>query len=467
VRELEAREASLRAEVEGCEAQCTQDDSGGGTTTGGGGEEVTRPELPFDWQGPYPEVCQKCALLAQRLNALPQLARQTLAALEAARAEKALAEADMAFLRATYSPALLDSNDPRSRAIGERWQRETQARLRELEQEVQAAEADIARHESNLEEITRNFNETLRLYNDCVPTCPQQTGSKSCPKPDGKETALVVGPNGKVGSGAELKNKVKDQAAGVLGGFFGGGGGGGSGFSLGGGDDVGGSVESVANESSEEGPETQPDPTAQFDFTNVSAGDTQLGFRGMYDGDGLLISSKIFDSPGDGTFHVQWLEDVNGKIYLPTRYVIYSLYQDWELTVWWTYDHWTNGVHDAHEEGQEVSYGRDHLGDFLLRYEGEQGTQNSIWYTHGFDTAVKGINGLGAYYDVPADVLAGPCPLRLVTHVTLPEKDPVSTIPVLAEIPTVGNLFRNNADGPKTDDTIVLIKPYLVQGSED
>ena len=59
---------------------------------------------------------------------------------------------------------------------------------------------------------------------------------------------------------------------------------------------------------------------------------------------------------------------------------------------------------------------------------------NSIWYQLGFGNASKGAQSIGAYFDIPDDVLASGCPLRLVMHITKPKDDPVMTQPVVSYI---------------------------------
>ena len=268
---------------------------------------------------------------------------------------------------------------------------------------------------------------TLKCPDDFpCPTTPQQAQEKSVPPRQiqkstcayPKQTqSILIGANGEVGSGAALKDKVKGQAKGMalgaLNNVIGG-----SGFSLGGG----------GNKS--KGPKTEKDPTRKLKYSSVRAGETELGVRSMYTQDGLLVSAKVLESPGDGTFHAMWLEDEDGNRYLPTRYLIYDLYRDWKLTVWWTEDHYVNGQHVSHDEGKEVTVGRDEA-TFMKRFEGQEGAGNSIWSQLGFNNASKGVQSLGAVFDVPPAVLNSGCPLRLVTHVSLPKQDPVVTQPVV------------------------------------
>ena len=150
--------------------------------------------------------------------------------------------------------------------------------------------------------------------------------------------------------------------------------------------------------------------------------------------EGLLVSAKLDDVPGDGSFHALWIEDSEGRVIRPTRYLLFSMYREWWLHVWWTYDRWVDGQHVEHKEGGWRESGREERDGMLAFYGGEQGMQNAIWHQEGFDTAVNGIRAMGAVFPVTAADLEGPCPLRLVTHVTLPEEDPVKTQPLVSDL---------------------------------
>ncbi len=270
------------------------------------------------------------------------------------------------------------------------------------------------------------------------PSTTTSTPSKdTCGLPDQDHyQSISVGPNSKIGSGAKLKKKATGMLFGALNKTLGG-----SGISLGGG-------------GKKKGPVTVKDPTSG-DFVEFANGEGQVETRAGFTKDGLAVSTKILDCPGNGTFHAVWLEDQDGRRIFPYKYLIINIYRDWKLTVSWTYDHWTNGVHDQHREGGWVETGRDHLGSFPVNLEGEEGIKNSIWYTMGFDTAVKGIKHVGAIFALnPAD-LENAGRFHLVTHITQPETDPVSTIPF------VSDLFAGKRENPK-DDLMVFLKPHII-----
>lgn len=423
--------------------------------------------LPFEWKGPYITDCKKCQKLAERLNTLPNMARELMAKLEKAKTDKMIAEARLAQAQGE-STAMGDPDAKENRDK----KRDTEKRVQENEAKRDAAVREIDKLQADLDKVVQNFNETLRLYNECLRTCQpadRRTGMMIDPGRDTKTAncsysspqQFVIGPNSQYGTGAEMKNKVKDTAKGMAMGALGGLMGGGGGFSMGGGgmmdDRIG--TESTGGGGSQKGPDTVRDPTRKLDYAVASSGPLEFGMRATYNNGQILISSKIIDSPGDGTFHTQWIEDGQSHIYMPNDYMIFSLYQDWKLTVWWTHDRWVDGQHVLHEGGEEITTGRN-TKDFAVRFQGEKGVQNSIWSNSGFETATKGIQSLGTVYTLPEKAIMGVCPLQVVTHVTLPKEDPVRTVPVLGEIPLLSSLFHDGGDQKK--DLQVVIKPRII-----
>ena len=449
VENLETLGADLRSQLQNCEAtQCAD------------GPETPRRELigddvkvsgvlPFDWNGPYPEVCHKCAKLSARLNELPTLARVEIAKIEIAKAEVVQDEAKIARTRAAHTAFVAgqanpDANDKELEKLNTEYDA---LRIDDLQKHKKAAESRMRASQQELDRIKKNFEETLALYNTCVPTCqPDKKVDYIDPGKKGGDTclnvtdalrlgSLTIGPNAEYGTSAQTRNKVKDMATGAAMGALGGVLGGGRGLSMGG----GGIDDSIGTESvmgggggGAKGPNIVKDPLGGDYVRTTSSDGFDFGVKAGFTDDGLVISQKIFDSPnGDSTFHATWLEDALGRKLLPSRYYIYSIYVDHKLTVWWTYDHWTDGVHDYHDEGEEVTEWRTNLGDFKVRYGGEEGVKNSLWYQSGFDTAVKGVKSMGAIYSITPEDLVGTCPkFASVTHLTLPDNDPVITWPV-------------------------------------
>lgn len=230
-----------------------------------------------------------------------------------------------------------------------------------------------------------------------------------CPKPAANK-AIQVGANSVVGSGARAVEKVKETAGGFLRGLLGnklpiGVGGGGSGSSE---------------------PDTVDDPVPDDRKQAFTAPDgTAIRIGGQMTAEGLLVSTDIKSSPGDGTFQTVFLENSQGQRAGPLRYLVYEMYQDWALTVSWTHDRYVNGQHVSHEEGGWSESGTNFLGSYKMPQEGE-----GIWNRMGFNNAVKGIKSLGTLYPVMQEQLAA-APMSVVVHVTRPKEDPVITTPFI------------------------------------
>ncbi|MGB4107915.1 MAG: hypothetical protein WBK55_08990 [Alphaproteobacteria bacterium] len=500
---LKAQEESLQAlsddlyrQLEECEARmCT----GGGfkPVLKAGVELPSANLLPFDWKGPYPPVCQKCAKLAERLNELPTLARVALAGLEAARADLMFAEMELLSIQAEHDDIILerkvfdthpDGKTKTDKEIQEEirkrekdqqdYEKKTRKRRDEMEAKKKKAEEDIAKYEADLDAITKNFEETLKLYEDCIKTCTgkTETGMMIDPAKPKQEYALggspgydfgkcygkfdlgqsfTLGANAEYGTGAQMKNKAKDMATGMAMGALGNVTGGG-GISLGGGGDGIGSPMG-GDRGGSDGPKLDKNPLRGLEYQPFKWEGFYVGVQGGFTDDGFVLNEQIEESPdGNSTFHATWLQDSQGRTIMPSRYYIYDIYRDHKLTVWWTYDHWTNGVHDAHDEGSETSQWREDLGSYKLRFGGEKGIQNSIWYQSGFDTAVKGVRHIGALYDIAPEDLMGECGLASVTHLTLPGQDPVTTVPFIK------HLFVERDEGKNLRDLMIHITPAIV-----
>jgi len=137
------------------------------------------------------------------------------------------------------------------------------------------------------------------------------------------------------------------------------------------------------------------------------------------------------------------------------------LYTDIEVKFWWTYDHWTNGVHDYHDQGGWEKAWREDNGRFALIFTGDEGIKNSIWYQSGFRTAVKGVRWVSAQYDnVMPSAFTGACPVTMVTHLTQP-----SQVPVLSSIPLVGRLFAKREDKDR-QNLLLTVTPHLVRDAQ-
>ncbi|HPQ51568.1 MAG TPA: hypothetical protein PKZ89_07860, partial [Alphaproteobacteria bacterium] len=312
--------------------------------------------------------------------------------------------------------------------------------LKSLRSDLKDAENEQKRILKNQEKIIKNFNDTLEKYNECIRQCPPQ--KNACVFPDELFESMTIGPNNEVGSSAQAAKELRDKVTGAAKGAatkaignligFGGFGGGGSG-----------------------GPKIDKDRT-RGDFTRISSGDTDLDIRASWKDDQLIVSTEIDNSPDNGTFHAQWIEDKDGNTYLPVRFMIFEMYRDWKLTVSWTEDHYVDGEHVFHDEGKEISTGRDLLGTWSI-FEGAKGIANSIWGMLGFDTAAKGVKHLGAVYNIPPASFPDDCQMQLVTHISQPSLDPVTTLPI------VGDLFKHVDESRRKPETIILVQPHLLK----
>ena len=382
-------------------------------------------------------MCDACRKLAARLNDLYDIGIDNVNELNAINAKLAYIRANITVLEGSAPRGDVDTKENSDKI------KEINRELRNLRRELSNAEKEQKRIQKNQDKIIKNFNDTLAKYNECIRQCPPQ--KNACVFPDELFVGMTIGPNNEVGSSAQAAKEMRDKVTGTAKGAatkaignllgFGGFGGGGSG-----------------------GPKMDKD-RSRGDFTRISSGDTDLDIRASWRDDQLIVSTEIDNSPDNGTFHAQWIEDKDGNTYLPVRYMIFKMYRDWKLTVSWTEDHYVNGEHVFHDEGQEISTGRDLLGRWSI-FEGAEGIANSIWGMLGFDTAAKGVRHLGAVYDLPPASFPDDCQMQLVNHISQPGQDPVTTLPI------VGDLFKHVDESRRKPETIVLIQPHIIKVDE-
>ena len=233
---------------------------------------------------------------------------------------------------------------------------------------------------------------------------------------------VSVGKNADVGTGARRKQKVAEQATGMLGGAL-------SGLTKGvfggrGGDDK-----------AEKAPKLAKDPCSDSmkrTFSDPATG-TKIRVGGKMTQKGLHISTTILDSPDKGTFQTVYLMDDNGNKAGPTLYEIYELYREWTLTVSWTYTRWSGGKQIEHKEGGWSEGGRDILGTFAVPKEND-----GIWKQMGFSNAVAGIKGLGALFPIAPEILQTDR-MHLVVHVTRPAQQAVNTTAYVMSMPPLAS----------------------------
>ncbi len=433
VQELELSTNYMRRMLEECERQCPPAEESISAISLPATEISKDPAISFDWNGPYQEVCGACREAAAELNEIRPSAIENANQINAYNAKIAYLEMDIAFNKSYASLPVIDAKEYKKRASKYR-------------KELKSVQKNLKKALKSRKKIVKIFDKTFAQYNKCIKTCPVK--KTACVFPNDKHESMLIGPNDQYGSSAQTKKEIRDKATGALkgvasqaiGSLFG--------FGAGVGDGGG----------SSSGPKTAKDPT-KGEFTRISSGNTDLDIRASWKDGQLIVSTDIADTPNNGTFHAQWLEDKNGKTYLPVRYLIIRLYLDWELTVSWTEDRYVDGEHVFHDEGSSVTEGSDLLGTWEL-FKGAEGIGNSIWGMLGFETAVKGVKHLGAVYDVPQSVFDDPCQVQLVTHISQPKTDPVSTIPL------VGDFFKHNDASKKSSEMIIFIQPHILNEAE-
>lgn len=443
-RELTSAASALRQQFQNCEqTMCRKSgEAAPAVAVGGNSASAASPSsaLPFAWSGPYPDVCHKCARLAQRLNELPGLYRNVKATLERAKAQKIMAENEILRIRSsdTSTPdgTGTETTNQFARFDKARHQQAVES-LENAEKERDAAQELITAAERDIEEIKRNFDQTLKLYNDCVPTCQQQgqrqqglvpgNNGAACPKPPAT-APISVGKASEVGSAGKTASDIKNKAIGMaIGGLMGGGGGGGFGFGGTGNSRMDAMVPGAAGSGTAKAqPKTDKDPVKKR-VTATAPGGTKLAVGAIVKDGKLIVSSAIKDSPGKGTFQAVFLENAQGQRMEPVAYYIYELWLNWTLNVWWTHDRYVDGQHVLHESGEWSEHGREKVGTFPAFQKGK-GKENAIWNRLGFSHATEGVQTLGAAF--PVD-LKKSGPVSVVVHTTLPRQDPVMTDPLI------------------------------------
>ncbi len=97
--------------------------------------------------------------------------------------------------------------------------------------------------------------------------------------------------------------------------------------------------------SGSKGPKTKRDPSRREDYLELSDSvlETELGVRGKWTDDGLLISTRIEETPDKGTFQSVFLEDCSGRRLAPVKLELYKIWPKATLTVSWTKTTYLNG----------------------------------------------------------------------------------------------------------------------------
>lgn len=183
--------------------------------------------------------------------------------------------------------------------------------------------------------------------------------------------------------------------------------------------------------SSGSAPGTLRDPARRLDFVDGDSGSdaVRAGARAILEAHGtLLISQRIQRARDHGTFHDTFLVDCHGNRIDPVELEIYGLWAQRGLSVSWSRTRSVDGrVIDRQSGGWSRSDAYRVEGERVAsdaRADDAGSNRPGIWAEFGSDRAYGGIRHLGARYalsDMPArDWL-------LVTHITLPKEDPVTT----------------------------------------
>lgn len=249
------------------------------------------------------------------------------------------------------------------------------------------------------------------------PTTGPDEVRKPCPPKVGRNP-ITVGPNSKVGSGAQLRSKVggflAGQAMGALG-LGGGGGGGGS-----------------------DGPQLWTCKIKDSEYTVFDDPLTGVSLRvgaKRAKGGKVVIFSEIAKSPDKGTFQTAFLERPStGETLGPSDIGPCDLWGEWKLTVSWTKTTYVNGQVVDRQSGGWSEGGFFKIPGTLSKADAPTG----FWKQMGFSSAQMGAREMGMIFDVPP----GGGPLTFVIHVTRPKGDPVTTVPfVLTMTEGEGGVF--------------------------
>lgn len=227
-------------------------------------------------------------------------------------------------------------------------------------------------------------------------------GKKPCP-PKGPRKPIVVGPNSKVGSGAQLSKKLGGMLVGGLLGAAGVGGGGGGGG----------------------GPQlykcTLKDSKLTL-FKHPSGLTLGIGAqRGK--GDNVLITADIQKAPDKGTFQAALLEKPGTQqLQPPSEVGPCDLWGEWELTVSWTKTTTVDGKVVSQESGGWSEGGKFTLPGQLSKVD----NADALWKRMGFSSASHGAQKAIMAFKVPP----GGGPLTFTTWITQPKGDPVMAVPI-------------------------------------
>ena len=385
-----------------------------------GGQSVKQPWQPdidsilkqhkVDWKGPYSSNCLPCKPIITQLNAVPgwivrahmklQIAESQL---KYSRMRDQANKIKLDFLKYTHP----DKSDFKN----------LEAKVAKLRAEITALNQLFRSLLGKLSACEKKYCTARAEQNVSLNDIKTLIGTPDICNAPAANDIITVGPNNKVGSKANFKEKTKKKitgaAVGALAKLAGVGGGGTGGDS---------------------GPTTYKDPVKNKYKTKVKSKKPKRELRtgGVFTPDGLLISSDIKKAPGKGTFQTIYLQNANGWRLTPIALFMYEIWRDWKLSVSWTRDTYIDGELVKHEEGGWTESWRELIARGEETIFGLVPTK-PLWEQLGFTTAVSGAKSLGTLFPVSPAMLQQQ-PWNLVIHVTDPKKDPVITVPYIFEL---------------------------------
>lgn len=255
---------------------------------------------------------------------------------------------------------------------------------------------------------------------------PTLSFAQSAPTEQADPTApVVVGPRAAVGTDTAGEKAAEGIVGGVLGSVFGG----------------------TKKAARSDRPDTRRDPTRKLKYSEIKAMDGALetAARAQWTEGGLLVSVRIDDAPGKGTFQSVFLHTCeNAELYpgrdlirptvqagspqvrdqaelYPGRYEIYDLWDEGSFSVGWS----RGTTRDGQVIDQDSGGLSGTLDDGVDHHEFSTGP--GVWRQLGFDKAHHGARQIGAWFDLSPDELSRFEDARLFVHTTLPSQDPVTT----------------------------------------
>ncbi len=222
------------------------------------------------------------------------------------------------------------------------------------------------------------------------------TAVTDSPAPD---APITVGPRAVIGTDSAAEKAAKGVVGGVLGGLLGG-------------------SDSKARDSDR--PETIRDPSRKLDFAEIKAmnGGLETGARALWDDNGLLVSTRIDDAPGKGTFQAVFLQHCDGRRAYPASVEIYKLWSEGSVSVGWSSGTTRDGAVVSEQSGSISGSWDDGVG------HDDAGGGQAVWSQLGFDRAHHGARQIGARFQLSPGQIQD---AYLVVHTTLPTQDPVTT----------------------------------------